>query len=98
MLISAPPPGARALFAVDRNYMGAIRDLRATLDEERGKLSPATAQSVERSLRVIDAAIAEARAALAADPANQALADILAAHYERQVDLLQRATQLSPSL
>ena len=58
-------------------------------------MSPATVRTVERALTVIDSAIAEARAALAADPANAALIDILSAHYERKVDLLQRATELS---
>ena len=90
-------PAAQALLAVDKNYVSTIRDLRATLEAQRPTLAPATIQVVERSLAVIDAAIAEARTALAADPANQALIDILASHYERQVDLLQRATELSPT-
>jgi hypothetical protein len=46
---------------------------------------------------VIDTAIAEARAALAADPGNQEIAAILAAQYRNKVNLLQRATKLSPS-
>ena len=87
-----------ALFAVDKNYIVTIRELRAALETQRPGLTPRTVQTVERSLRVIDDAIAEARAALAADPANPALVDILAGHYERQVDLLQRATELSSSL
>jgi len=91
-------PSTAALLAVDRNYVATIRELRATLDTERTHLAPATVKTLETSLAVIDAAIAEARAALAADPANQSLVDLLASHYERQVDLLQRATELSPSL
>jgi len=87
-----------ALFAVDKNYVVTIRELRASLETQRPSLAPSTVQTVERSLRVIDDAIAAARAALAADPANQALVDILASHYERQVNLLQRATELSSSL
>ncbi|HEU4995373.1 MAG TPA: hypothetical protein VFT29_11170 [Gemmatimonadaceae bacterium] len=86
------------LTSVDRNYAGTIHELRMALDAQRATLSPATVRTVENSLRIIDDAIAEARQALAEDPANQALADILAAHYERQVDLLRRATQLSSSL
>jgi hypothetical protein len=90
-------PSTPALLAVDRNYVVTIRELRATLDAQRPRLAPATIQKVERSLTVIDAAIAEARAALAADPGNQAIVDMLASHYERQLDLLQRATGLSSS-
>ena len=81
--------------AVDRNYTGTIDDLRATLASQRAKLAPSTVRTVDRALTVIDSAIAEARAALAADPANPALIDILSARYERKLDLLQRATQLS---
>ena len=91
-------PSTAALLAVDRNYVGTIRELRAALASERTRLAPSTVKTLETSLAVIDAAIAEARTALAADPANQALVDLLASHYERQVDLLQRATELSPSL
>jgi len=98
MVNPSPILGSPALFAVDKNYVVTIRELRETLETQRPNLAPSTIQTVERSLRVIDDAIAEARAALAADPANQALVDILASHYERQVDLLQRATELSPSL
>jgi anti-sigma factor RsiW len=94
----AEAPASPVVYAVDKNYVATIRELRATLDTQRATLAPSTVRTLERSLSVIDDAIAEARAALAADPANQALVDILAARYERQVDLLQRATELSPSL
>jgi hypothetical protein len=93
----AAAPLSPVLYAVDKNYVATIRELRATLDAQRPTLAPSTIRTVEHSLSVIDAAIAEARAALAADPANQALVDMLASRYERQVDLLQRATELSSS-
>jgi hypothetical protein len=53
-------------------------------------------ETVERSLHVADAAIAEARDALARDPANGLLAEIFASNYERKIDLLRRATELAP--
>ena len=40
------------------------------------------------------ASIAEARAALAADPGNDALLDVLSANYEQKVQLLRRASEL----
>jgi hypothetical protein len=53
---------------------------------------------VEESLRVVDDAIAEARQALARDPGNLAIADVLSANHEQKLDLLRRATRLlSPS-
>jgi hypothetical protein len=94
----ASPLTTPALYAVDKNYVATIRELRAALETQRSRLAPSTVQTVDRSLRVIDEAIAEARAALAADPANSVLVDILAGQYERQVDLLQRAAALSSSL
>lgn len=92
---SAPTPVHVA--AVDESYQGSIAELRATLDQQRGALAPETMRVLERSLAVIDTAIAEARRALAADPANPALAGILSVQYQHKVGLLQRATKLSPS-
>ena len=83
--------------AVAQNYEPTLADLRRTLDQQRSTLSPATLQVIERSVATCDTAIAEARAALASDPANQSLLQILSAQFEHKVELLQRATQLSSS-
>jgi hypothetical protein len=91
----APPPTPGVVRAVDMNYVETVAQLREALDAQRPTLSPRTVRTVDRALAVIDSAIAEARAALASDPANDALVDILSAHYERKVELLQRATELS---
>jgi hypothetical protein len=98
-LATAPSAlAARALPAslveVEGDYARAASDLRAALDARRGTLRPETIAQVERSLAIIDAAIAEARAALLRDPANQLLAEMLAAGYGRKLDLLRRATEL----
>jgi hypothetical protein len=45
---------------------------------------------VEQNLEVIDRAIAEARAAIAADPANAYLNGQVAANMRRKLDLLRR--------
>jgi hypothetical protein len=91
-------PTPVAVASVERNYSATLAELRATLETQRTSLAPATVRTVERSLALIDAAIAEARAALATDPANQMLVDVLSANYERKVELLKRATELSSSL
>lgn len=96
--LSVASPASAALVSVERQYAGTLDELRRSLDSQRSTLSPATVRIVERSLATIDTAIAEARAALASDPANQALSEILSAVYERKVELLQRATELSSSL
>jgi hypothetical protein len=83
--------------AIDADYDSAIRELNATLSQRRRELDPTTVAKVEASLHVIDLAITEARRALAGDPANRTLIDLLAASYERKVELLRRANELPPS-
>ena len=88
---------APAMYAnVERNYVATVAELRIALEAQRGTLAPATVRVLEHSLAAIDTAIAEARAALASDPSNQMILGILSANYERKVELLQRATELSP--
>ena len=59
-------------------------------------LAPSTVATVERSLRIADSAIAEARSALEQDPANRVLGELFVSNYERKIDLLRRATELAP--
>jgi len=92
--VAALPAPVRA---VDADYAGAIRELNESLAEHRVQLDPTTIAKVEASLHVIDLAIAEARQALAADPSSLTLHDLLAATYERKVELLRRASALLPS-
>jgi anti-sigma factor RsiW len=87
-----------ALAIVEAGYDGTARELEATLSLQRHRLAPSTIATVERSLIVIDSAIAEARRALLDDPSNRALVDIFAANYERKLELLRRATELTSSL
>lgn len=90
-------PESRAVQRVESNYSSALSQLRETLDAQRVTLAAATVSVVDRSLATIDTAIAETRTALTADPGNPALVGILSSHYERKVELLQRATELAPS-
>ena len=91
--MQSPP----ARFAADeRAYAESAARLEAMLAGRRDSLAPATVATVERSLRIADSAIAEARAALEHDPANRAIEAILASNYDRKIDLLRRATELSP--
>jgi predicted anti-sigma-YlaC factor YlaD len=94
----ASSPSPVVLVSVEASYSATLSELRRTLDAQRATLSPTTVRVVERSLATIDTAIAEARAALASDPANQSLVELLSTNYERKVELLQRATELSSSL
>ena len=92
--LSALPASARA---IEADYARTLGELRETLELRRAGLDPATVVKVEASLRVIDQAIAEALRALADDPANLTLVDILSANYERKLELLRRAAELPSS-
>jgi uncharacterized membrane protein YdfJ with MMPL/SSD domain len=89
-------PASLAQFTVvESDYLRAVNDLSATLESEQGSLSPETVAKLRESIKVIDAAILEARNALAADPANRTLIQMLANSYEQKVDLLKRTTEMA---
>lgn len=75
-------------------YEAAVADLQRILDEGRGKLDPRTVKALEESLRTIDGAIADARRALAADPANADLSNYLAGTMQRKLELLRQASEI----
>ena len=83
-------PSQRAL----DTYDAAIRDLQQTLATRRGHLDTATVRVLEQSLRVIDLAIGQARAALGQDPNNQYLNGHLQRALDRKLDVLRRAATL----
>ena len=84
------------LVSTEQNYVRSVETLRRKLDERRDSLAPSTVATVERSLRIADSAIAEARAALERDPSNAVLAALFASNYERKIDVLRRAAELAP--
>ena len=94
---ATPAPALPAqLASTEVRYTRDVDVLQRTLAERRDSLVPSTVETIERSLRVADSAIAEARAALAHDPSNAALAALFSSNYERKIDLLKRATELAP--
>ena len=80
--------------AIEQEYLSSASMLRSALDQERPTLAPATVALVERNLRIIDDAIAEARAALVRDPASAALRALLRKSHEQKIDFLRRTTAL----
>lgn len=71
-----------------------IATLQQIVTERRGGLDPKTVAVLEANLAVIDAAIAESRAALDADPASQFLAAQFARAYTSKLTLLRDAATL----
>ena len=84
------------LAVTEDGYTRNVDALMRVLAERRDSLAPSTVETVERSLRVADSAIAEARAALTRDPGNAQLVKLFASNYERKIDLLKRASELAP--
>jgi hypothetical protein len=81
-----------AFTAEQVRYTAASAALTERLARDPTILSPTTRAVVERNLSIVDAAIHEAEAALAADPGSQALEQMLVARYQQRLDLLKRAT------
>lgn len=79
----------------DAAFDSAVKDLREALENGRNRLDAQTIQVLETNLAAIDRAIAEARAALAADPANVSLNTYLAGVRRRKLDLLRTAGELA---
>ena len=75
-------------------YDAAVGDLERVLSEGRDQLDPKTLKVIEENLRIIDRAIAEARSAIAADPANSYLRSQVAANMRRKLDILRQATDV----
>jgi anti-sigma factor RsiW len=105
----APPPEAiqaevepraaadavRPINFADAQYDAAVSDLERALEERRNDLNPRTVEILERNLKLIDAAIAQARQALDEDPGNAYLNRHLVESRKRKLDLLRRATAIS---
>ncbi len=90
--------GAAAVRMVEAGYVEQALELEAALEQGRERLAPETITIVERNLDVIAKAIAESRAALEQDPANQDLRILLRTGHEQRVALLEQAVRLSREL
>ena len=89
-------PATLAAFTIEENdYLRTASSLQDLLDQQEASLAPETVAQLKASLRTIDEAILEARNALARDPANKLLVQMLTASYRQKVDLLRRTTELT---
>ena len=92
----ASRPGAALPSASDLAYGEEIQRLQNIITERRNELDPATVSVIESSLKVIDAAVKQSRAALARDPRSGFLVDQLNSALDKKVELL-RTVALLPS-
>jgi hypothetical protein len=75
-------------------YDSEIARLQTVLKERRSQLDPKTVAALEQSMQVIDGAIEQARAALAADPASRFLNHQLNGALDKKMQLLRTAAML----
>jgi hypothetical protein len=93
---SSETPATLAAFTIEENnYLRTASRLQDLLDQQEGSLAPETVVQLRASLHAIDDAIIEARNALARDPANKLLVEMLSSSYRQKVDLLRRSTELT---
>jgi hypothetical protein len=99
LLVRAPDgQSARGSFSVtEAAFQRAAEELTQTLEQRRNELSPTALAVVEQNLRIIDEAIRETQEALAVDPRNERVAELLWASWEKKIDLLKRAAQHAES-
>lgn len=81
----------------ENSYIATANRLEAILESSQSTLAPETVAKLKESLAIIDAAILEARQALAADPANRDLLDMLSSSYDKKLDLLRRSAAMGRS-
>ena len=94
--VSGATPATLAAFAIEENnYLRNVAVLQDLLDQQESALAPETVAQLKASLRTIDEAILEARNALARDPANKMLIEMLSGTYRQKVDLLRRTTEMT---
>jgi len=91
----ATPATLVAFTIEENNYLRNVAVLQALLDQQEALLAPETVAQLKASLRTIDEAILEARNALARDPANKTLIEMLSGTYRQKVDLLRRTTEMT---
>ena len=93
---SGTTPASLAAFTIEENnYLRNVAVLQDLLDQQEASLAPETVAQLKASLRTIDEAILEARNALARDPANKMLIEMLSGTYRQKVDLLRRTAEMT---
>lgn len=89
----------RAAFGTSHNlgsdYQDARADLASRLDQQLVRLSPEEREDVEKTLLVIHEAIADINAALAEDPDNAYLQELLQKTYREELNVMRRVSGLT---
>lgn len=86
------------LVTLEQHYGAATAEIERVIRSQQASLAPEAVAAIDRSLRVIDEAMREARAALTRDPENATLQHLFWATHEQKLALLQRAARVSEEL
>ncbi|HMG11697.1 MAG TPA: hypothetical protein VK571_00845 [Gemmatimonadaceae bacterium] len=93
---SGAAPATLVAFTIEENtYLRNVAVLQDLLDRQESSLAPETVAQLKASLRTIDEAILEARNALARDPANKMLIEMLSGTYRQKMDLMRRTAEMT---
>jgi len=88
------PVASPSIESVFAQYDEATADLTKELEQRRSRLQPEAIAVIDSCLTTIDRAIKESRTALAEEPNNTTIAELLQLTYQQKVDLLRRAAEL----
>ena len=80
---------------LEQKYRTAINELQNLINAQRASLPPSTLRLLEDNLQLINAAIRDSRAALQQNPQNELINESLWSAYEKKLDLLRRATDIT---
>ena len=79
------------------DYLDAQRDLAGRLDDELGHLTPEVREAVVTNIEAIRKAIAEINVALAEDPDNVLLQELLLSTYREELTLMKQVNGINSS-
>ncbi len=86
-------PSVERVISLQSDYARASLELVRQVESAERSLSPVTLAVIQRNLGIIDAAIRESEAALAKDPGNRGLEQMVLTRYQQRLDLLRRAVR-----
>ncbi len=94
--VATLPAGvAPTIRALEAESQGLAKQLMAALKSGPGPVGSTTVTAITENIKLLDQAVDETRAALAAEPDNRQILRRLMEQYERRLTLLRRATRLA---
>lgn len=94
-VVSSPASPIAWVDSTQRVFDASVAELRQVLETGRDQLDTATVRILEENLRIVDQAIAQARAALAADPGSAYLSSHLVHTMRMKLELLRRVQSIA---